>query len=234
MLGCGHWRGVRMVAEEACPAERQAKVALHNWWLFVVAVFLLSGTPGPNMLHVMTRSLTLGLRRSLATMAGCLAGLVGVLAASAAGLAALLTALPGLFDVLRYGGVAYLLYLGVRAWRADAAPLDPAEDRLPPATSAAALFRGGLLISISNPKLLLFAAAFLPQFVSPHAPQAPQFAILVGTFAVIETGWYLVYGAGGHALAKYLRRPTLKRAFNRLTGGLFIAFGIALLRVRPS
>ena len=209
-------------------------MTLHNWWLFVVAVFLLSGTPGPNMLHVMTRSLAFGLRRAIAAMAGCLTAVITVLAASAAGLAALLTALPGLFDILRYLGVAYLFYLGIRAWRADVAPLDIADDYLPPAQTRTALFRGGFLISISNPKLLLFAGAFLPQFVTPHAPQAPQFAILVASFAVIEMSWYLVYGLGGHALARYLRRAELKRAFNRLTGGLFVGFGVALLGLRPA
>jgi len=209
-------------------------VAWHNWWLFVIAVFLLSGTPGPNMLHVMTRSLAFGLRRSMAAMAGCLTAVITVLAASATGLAALLTALPGLFDVLRYVGVAYLFYLGVRAWRADVEPLHIADDRPPPSQTPMALFRGGFLISISNPKLLLFAAAFFPQFVTPHAAQAPQFAILVATFAVIEMGWYLVYGLSGHALARYLRDAGLKRAFNRLTGGLFVGFGIALLRLRPA
>ena len=207
-------------------------MTLHNWWLFVVAVFLLSGTPGPNMLHVMTRSLAVGLRRGLATMAGCLTGVLTALAASAAGLAAFLTALPGLFDLLRYVGVAYLVYLGVRAWQSDVMPLDLADDNMPPAVSPATLFRGGFLISISNPKLLLFAAAFLPQFVVPGAPKAPQFALLVLTFAVIEAGWYLVYGLGGNALARHLRRARLRRMFNRLTGGLFVAFGIALLRVQ--
>jgi threonine/homoserine/homoserine lactone efflux protein len=209
-------------------------VTLHNWWLFVVAVFLLSGTPGPNMLHVMTRSLAFGLRRSVAAMAGCLTGVIAVLAASAAGLAALLTALPGLFDILRYVGVAYLLYLGIRAWRADVSTRDIADDLLPPSHTPVALFRGGFLISISNPKLLLFAGAFLPQFVTPRASQPPQFGILVATFAVIEMSWYLVYGLGGHALARHLRRVELKRAFNRLTGGLFVGFGVALLGLRPA
>lgn len=209
-------------------------MTLHNWWLFVVAVFLLSGTPGPNMLHVMTRSLAFGLRRGVAAMAGCLTGVITVLAASAAGLAALLTALPGLFDILRYVGVAYLFYLGIRAWRADVAPLDIADDLLLPSHTLTALFRGGFLISISNPKLLLFAGAFLPQFVTPRAPQAPQFAILVATFALIEMGWYLVYGLGGRALARHLKRAELKRAFNRLTGALFVGFGLALLRLRPA
>ena len=140
-------------------------MTLHGWWLFVGAVFLLCGTPGPNMLHILSRSVALGARRSVAAMAGCLTALVLVLAASAAGLTTLLLALPGAFEVLRYAGVAYLIVLGIKAWRADVAPIDVGAGALPRTVSLAALFRGGFAIGISNPKLLLFAAAFLPQFV---------------------------------------------------------------------
>ncbi len=204
-------------------------MTLHLWWLFVVAVFLLCGTPGPNMLHVMTRSVAFGARRSIAAMAGCLCALVLVLAASAAGVSALLAAWPRVFDALRYAGVAYLVFLGIKAWRGAGAPVDVGSDALPVAASSRRLFRGGFVIGISNPKLLLFAAAFLPQFVDRGSPQAPQFAILVVTFAVVESFWYGVYAMCGRTLARHLRRPALRRGFDRATGGIFIGFGAALL-----
>ena len=207
-------------------------MTLHAWWLFAVAVFLLCGTPGPNMLHVMTRSIAFGARRSIAAMAGCLTALVLVLAASAAGVSALLAAWPRVFDALRYAGVAYLIFLGIKAWRGAGSPIDVGSDSLPASWSAARLFRGGFAIGISNPKLLLFAAAFLPQFIDRGSPQAPQFAILVATFAVVESFWYGVYAAGGRTLARSLTRPALRRAFDRMTGVIFIGFGLALLRVR--
>jgi len=209
-------------------------MAPETWWLFAGAVFLLSGTPGPNMLHILSRSVEFGLKRSMAAMAGCLLAVVAVLTASAGGLTALLMALPGAFEVLRYAGAAYLLYLGVQAWRANVAPVDVSEDTLRASESAGRLFRGGFMIGISNPKLLLFAAAFLPQFVSRGAPQAPQFAILVVTFAGIELFWYLVYGTAGGSLSRQLRKPSLKRIFNRVTGVIFIGFGVLLLETRPA
>lgn len=207
-------------------------MTLHAWWLFVMAIVLLCGTPGPNMLHVMTRSVAFGARRSVAAMAGCLTALVLVLAASAAGVSALLAAWPRVFDALRYAGVAYLVFLGIKAWRGAGSPIDVGTDTLPATVSARRLFRGGFVIGISNPKLLLFAAAFLPQFVERASPQAPQFAILVATFAVVESVWYGIYAAGGRTLARYLTRPALRRAFDRVTGGIFIGFGLALLGVR--
>ncbi|MBP2515087.1 LysE family translocator [Sphingomonas sp. PvP018] len=207
-------------------------MTLHAWTVFLVAVILLCGTPGPNMLHVMTRSMTFGARRSLAAMAGCLTALVFVLAASAAGVAALLTAWPRVFDALRYAGVAYLIVLGIKAWRGAGGPVDLGADTLPRTMSAARLFRGGFVIGISNPKLLLFAAAFLPQFVNRAAPQGPQFAILVVTFAVVESLWYAVYAMSGRTLARHLTRPALRRAFDRATGAVFVGFGLALLGTR--
>jgi threonine/homoserine/homoserine lactone efflux protein len=94
------------------------------------------------------------------------------------------------------------------------------------------LYRDGLLIGLSNPKLLLFASAFLPQFVEPARPQPSQFAILVVTFAAAELFWYGVYALGGRRLAASLTRPALRRAFDRITGGIFLGFGAMLLGTR--
>jgi threonine/homoserine/homoserine lactone efflux protein len=208
-------------------------VTFQTWWLFLSAVFLLSGTPGPNMLHVLARSVRVGWRRSLAAMAGCLSAVILVLVASAAGLSAVLLASPILFDGLRYAGVAYLVVLGIRAWRGQDGALGvPGTEAAPAPLGLARLYRDGLLIGLSNPKLLLFASAFLPQFVEPTRPQSPQFAILVVTFAGAELFWYAVYALGGRRLAASLTRPALRRAFDRITGGIFLGFGVMLLGTR--
>ena len=210
-------------------------MSLHTWWLYLGAIFLISAIPGPNMLHILSRSAAFGMRRSLAAMAGCLIGLMSVLTACAAGLSAAFIAWPVLFDVVRYAGVAYLLYVGLRAWIGGDATAVIKSD---PATGAgnnrsvATLFRGGFFIGISNPKLLLLATAFLPQFVDKSAAQAPQFAILVVTFGATDLFWYAVYGLGGYKLAAYLTRPNRRRLFDRVTGSIFIGFGAALLGSR--
>ncbi|RKF18212.1 LysE family translocator [Altericroceibacterium spongiae] len=208
-------------------------MSFHSWWLFAVTVFLLSATPGPNMLHILSRSVEMGLKRSTAAMAGCLSAIILVLSASAAGLGTVLLALPGAFDVIRYLGIAYLIWLGIKSWRAKATPLDVESKGLPTSHSPIKLFRGGFAIALSNPKLILFAAAFFPQFIDPQAPQLPQFGILIATFGTIETFWFTVYAMGGQSLARLLTRPSLKRAFNRATSILFIGFGLALLKARP-
>lgn len=207
-------------------------MTLQNWWIFVCATFLISAMPGPNMLHVMTQSMRHGLGRAVFTMAGCMVGLLALFGASAMGMSVLLSALPQLLTAIKILGAAYLIWIGIKAWRDESAPIDIHARDVDTRRSAAGLWRQGFLISISNPKALLVAAAFFPQFVSPGLPKAPQFAIMLLSFVVIETSWYLTYAAGGRTLARYLRRAEWQRWFGRLSGALFIGFGLALLAWR--
>lgn len=213
-----------------------------TFWLFVTVTFFVSATPGPNMLLVMSSSARFGFDASLATMAGCLTALLAMLSISAAGLGALLQAFPAVFDSLRWIGAAYLVYLGIRTWRAplpqaaaDATGANGAAGAAvanAPARNGGQLFRQGLLVAASNPKAILFAAAFLPQFIRPELPKLPQFIILLLTFAVIEVSWYIVYAGSGRHLAQYLQRASVLRLFNRLTGGVFVGFAAFMAAVR--
>ena len=205
-------------------------MSLHLWWLYVTAVFLISATPGPNMLHVMTQSIAHGPRKAMATMAGLMSAVLLCLVASALGLGALLKASPGLFDILRYAGVAYLIWLGVKAWRAPVGSSDDASATR--ARSAGALYATGLLTGLSNPKLIIFAAALFPQFIDLDRPFWLQLGILIASFVVIESLWYAVYALGGLRLARWLAPTNRQRLFNRATGVMFIGFGGALLGAR--
>ncbi|WP_428334064.1 LysE family translocator [Novosphingobium sp.] len=210
-------------------------MALHTWWLFVATVFFISGSPGPNMLHVMTRSIEFGLARAITAMVGCFCAIVCLLSASAMGLTALLVAIPAAFTVLKLAGAAYLVFLGYKAWTAPVAEQDIAETaaaRADAGPSRWRLLRTAFAVSISNPKALLFAAAFLPLFIDPAQPKGGQFAIMVATFGAIEFSWYFVYALGGRGLALWLRRPGRRRLFNRVTGGVFVAFGLAIAGAR--
>jgi threonine/homoserine/homoserine lactone efflux protein len=203
-------------------------MSLHLWWLYVTAVFLISATPGPNMLHVMTQSIAHGPRRALATMTGLMSAVLLCLIASALGLGALLKASPRLFDVLRYAGVAYLVWLGIKAWRAPVGGADGVASK----RSDRALYLTGLLTGLSNPKLIIFAAALFPQFIDPSRPFGMQLGILVISFVVIELGWQGAYALGGIKLARWLAPVNRQRLFNRATGVMFIGFGGALLGAR--
>lgn len=212
-------------------------MTLSTWWLFILMTFVVSATPGPNMLYVMSTSARHGVRPAVVAMLGCMTALLAMMSVSAAGLGALLQTFPTVFEALRLAGAAYLAYLGVKCWRSpvqdrrgDGATGAPATAE--PTVPSGAIYRQGFLVAASNPKAILFAAAFFPQFINPDAAKLPQFAILLTTFTVIEVGWYFVYAVSGKRLSIYLQRATVMRAFNRLTGGVFIGFAALMATAR--
>ena len=207
-------------------------MTLQTWWLYLGAVVLIACTPGPNVLYVTTRSIRFGFGAAMTGMAGCLLALAVMLAGSIAGVSAFMLAVPTAFEVLKYAGAAYLIFLGIQMWRAPV-DFEPLATSPRGTASRVALFRGGFLIGISNPKLLIFAAAFFPQFIAPSAPWAPQFALLAATFLAVESFFYVTYALSGRRLATQLMRGAWQRRFNRVGGVIFAGFGCALLRYRP-
>ncbi|SCK12954.1 LysE family translocator [Vogesella sp. LIG4] len=207
-------------------------MAFNTWLIFVVTVFFVSATPGPNMLLAMSHGIRFGLRGALPTMAGLLLALGLVMGGSAAGLGALLAASELLFSIVKYAGAAYLVWLGYQAWRAPvsdtAAASDDEGDKV---VSAGQRFRTGFLVAMSNPKAFVFFTALFPQFMRADVPQLPQLAVLAGTFYVIESSWQLVYAFGGAKLKHWLTSPLRQRLMNRFAGGSFMAAGIALSTV---
>jgi threonine/homoserine/homoserine lactone efflux protein len=183
-------------------------------------------------LLVMASSARSGFRSAVAAMAGCLTSLLAMMTLSAAGLGALLQAFPAVFDTLRWIGAAYRAYLGIKSWRVPVANRPEGTAAQVVGATFSSMYRQGLLVAASNPKSILFAGAFLPQFIHPTEPKLPQFAILLVTIAVIEVSWYVVYALSGQRLSAYLRRTKVLKVFNRLTGGVFMGFGALMAAAR--
>ena len=118
----------------------------HVWWLFTVAVFFLSATPGPNMLYVMSTSVRFGAGKSIPAMAGCGLAVIFVLIASAAGMGSLLMASPRLYNFLRYAVMIYLLYLGLKTCCSKADSIQTSNTSSNIQSSGLVLFRGGVAI----------------------------------------------------------------------------------------
>jgi threonine/homoserine/homoserine lactone efflux protein len=208
-------------------------VSIETYWLYLGAVVMLSCTPGPNVLYVTTRAIRFGFGAAMIGMSGCLLALTVLLGASVAGVSAFMLAVPAAFELLKYAGAAYLVWLGLQAWRAPVADFAPAAASPRETTSRWSLFRGGFLVGVSNPKLLVFAAAFFPQFIAPDAPWAPQFLLLVVTFVAVEACTYFTLGLSARGLSRYLVQAVWQRRINRVSGAIFAGFGCALLRYRP-
>ena len=190
---------------------------------FVLAAVILILIPGPNVSLIVANSIAYGTRYGLLTVAGTSSAIVVQLTLTALGLTATLGMLAGWFEWVRWVGVIYLLFLGIRQWRA--APVDLTRTRPQPRSFQALVMRG-FLISLTNPKTLLFYGAFFPQFLSPDAPIAPQVAWLSLTFFAIavglDCGWALLAGRVRGVLA------IRGRLRNRLSGGFLIGAGIGL------
>ncbi len=190
---------------------------------FVLASTILMLIPGPNVSLIVANSIAYGTRHGLLTVAGTSSAIVVQLAFATLGLTATLDMLAGWFEWIRWIGVAYLVYLGVRQWAA--APIDLTRTRPQPRSVRVIALRG-FLISLTNPKTLLFYGAFFPQFLSPDAPMVRQVMLLSLTFLVVavtlDTGWALLAGRVRGVLA------IRGRLRNRLSGGFLIGAGIGL------
>ncbi len=194
---------------------------------FVLASAVLIVIPGPNVALIVANSVAHGARFGLVTVAGTSAAAFVHLAFTVLGASALLSVLAASFEWLRWLGVAYLLWLGIAAWRAPAVDLARIG---PQSRSARLIFLRGLLVGLTNPKTLLFYGAFLPQFVTPGAGASEQLLLLAATFLVVAVVLDCVWAL----LAARLRAQLTRRARlrHRLTGGLLMGAGLGLALAR--
>ena len=199
---------------------------------FLLATVALVLMPGPIVTLVVANSLTYGVRTGLATVAGTSSGNALLVAAGALGLTTLLALLAGLFEWIRWLGAVYLVYLGLRQWRAAWRPAMAPETVSVP--SARGVFGQGILVAVTNPKTILFYAAFFPQFLDTALPVAPQLAAMSVAFVLIA----IAVDTGYALLAGRLRFVLVSARHNRLrhgiTGTLLIATGLGLALARRS
>jgi homoserine/homoserine lactone efflux protein len=195
---------------------------------FVAATAIMISLPGPSVLLTVAHSVSFGWRPALATVAGAVAGVAVQLGVAAIGLASLLHVVAEAFEWLRWAGAIYLVYLGIRQWR-GAGTVSTAEV---PSVSGGSLFVQGLVVTIPNPKSLIFIAAFLPQFIEPAAPLGLQLAVIVPTFLAITFAVTALWALAAGNARRFLRSPRALRSLLRASGGLMITAGIGLALAR--
>jgi homoserine/homoserine lactone efflux protein len=202
---------------------------LHLYLAFALAVTVLMLIPGPNVALIVANSVTYGARYGLLTVAGTSAAMVVQLAMTALGMTELLGRLGAWFEWIRWVGVAYLIYLGVRQWRAPTLNLT---DIAPEPRSARRMFTRALLVSLTNPKTLFFYGAFFPQFVVTSRNLGAQLAVLSATFLMLAL---LIDGGWAFAAGRARRLLTLHgRLRNRIAGGILVGAGVGLAFARKS
>lgn len=197
---------------------------LFTAFLLITAVLVVA--PGPIVTLVISTGATQGIRAALTTVAGTMVGNIVLLTAIAAGLGWVSAHANLLFEALRLTGAAYLVWLGVQAWRRAGAAGEKLTD------TGRRRFLRGLVVALSNPKTIVFFTAFLPQFVDPTLPAAPQLAAMCAASvlmaAVTDSAWAIA-AAFGRA---WLMKPARAKFLGRLSGGVLIGGGIWLSLAR--
>lgn len=192
---------------------------------FVGASLVLALTPGPAVVYILARTLSQGRAIGLASVLGVALGNLGNAIGAALGLAALFAVSSAAFTVVKWAGAAYLVWLGVKMWRA--APADMSASPQAAAQPVRRVFRDGFIVALLNPKTTLFFAAFLPQFLDAHGNPLAQTFALGCVFVGIAGCTDLIYVLAASLVAPRLSRASRHAVWgNRLAGTSFIGLGV--------
>jgi homoserine/homoserine lactone efflux protein len=203
---------------------------LSVWITYVLASIVLCVSPGPGVFSSISSGLHHGFRLGIWNAVGMQAASLIVVVVVSVGLGSLLLASETLFNVVKWLGVAYLVYLGIVTWRAPARGfVDDAGDA---AHSPRDVFMRGFYVNITNPKGIIFFAAVLPQFIDVARPQAQQYAIFAVTTFTVDLLVMACYTALAARVLRVMRDPAKLRWVNRTLGGAFVAAGFALASFR--
>jgi len=197
---------------------------LHVYFTFVVATTMMISLPGPSVLLTIAHSISFGWQHALATVVGATAGVAVQLIIATIGLSSLLNVAASAFDWLRWAGAIYLIYLGIKQWKSASEPLKIDTSSV----SKTNLFVQGLVITVPNPKSLIFIAAFLPQFIDAARPIGLQFAFIVPTFLLITFAVTSVWALVAGNARGFLQSPRAFQLVLRIAGGLMIIAGVGL------
>ncbi|MEM0948358.1 MAG: LysE family translocator [Pseudomonadota bacterium] len=199
---------------------------IETWMIYVATVLALMSTPGPSQLLMLSNSGVHGFRRALATAAGDLSANTLQMLAAGLGLAAIIAASGAALTIIKWAGVAYLIWLGLRMIR-RASPEAADAEGAPPKASLGKLWMQGFITSAANPKAVVFFAALFPQFISVEAPFWPQFLIISLTYLVIDGCFLSAYGYGASWVSKRFR-GSAKAWIERAGGGFMIIAAVLL------
>ncbi|RVL67071.1 LysE family translocator [Sinorhizobium meliloti] len=200
-------------------------MSFEHWFAFAAASAVLLAIPGPTILLVISYTLGHGRKIAGATVAGVALGDFTAMTASMLGLGALLATSAAVFTVLKWIGAAYLVWLGIKLWRAPVGNDSGSTVETSPAERPLRIFLHTYAVTALNPKSILFFVAFLPQFLDLSRPLFAQMAIFETTFLILATINAALYAWLAAAAGSTIRKPNIRRIVNRLGGSLLIGAG---------
>ncbi|MDX5630145.1 MULTISPECIES: homoserine/homoserine lactone efflux protein [unclassified Brenneria] len=203
-----------------------------DWWLtYLLTTFILSLSPGSGAINTMSTGISHGYRGTIASIAGLQIGLAVHIVLVGIGLGALLSQSMMFFDILKWLGAAYLIWLGIQQWR-SAGSLDM--HALASAMPRRKLLKRAILVNLTNPKSIVFLAALFPQFIIPHQPQAAQYLVLGATTIIVDIVVMIGYATLATRISGWLKGARQMRLLNRIFGSLFILVGALLASARKA
>lgn len=203
------------------------------WIAFALASTVLLSIPGPTVMLVVSYALGRSRITGWATVPGVALGDFTAMTISLLGAGAVLAASATLFTALKLAGAAYLVWLGIRLWRAPPT-LPDTTDTSTDRRGYIGMFTNAFVVTVLNPKGIVFFVAFLPQFVDPARPLMPQFAILEATFVTLAALNVIIWAFLAGEMRTRFAKPTTLRALNRVGGGFLIGAGLVTAHVRRS
>ncbi|KQN60306.1 homoserine/homoserine lactone efflux protein [Erwinia sp. E602] len=201
-----------------------------EWWLtYLLTTSILSLSPGSGAINTMSTGISHGYRGAVASISGLQVGLSIHILLVGIGLGALFSQSLLAFEVLKWAGAAYLIWLGIQQWRsAGAIDLNAVAQAMP----RRKLFQRAVLVNLTNPKSIVFLAALFPQFIIAHQPQAMQYLVLGVTTVVMDIIVMIGYATLATRIAGWIKGPRQMKLLNRIFGGMFMAIGAVLATAR--
>ncbi|CUU25537.1 putative homoserine/homoserine lactone efflux protein [Duffyella gerundensis] len=201
-----------------------------EWWLtYLLTTSVLSLSPGSGAINTMSTGISHGYRGAAASICGLQVGLSLHIMLVGIGLGALFSQSLLAFEIVKWAGAAYLVWLGIQQWR-SAGSLDL--QAVAKAMPRRRLFKRAVLVNLTNPKSIVFLAALFPQFILPHQPQAAQYLILGVTTVVVDIIVMIGYAMLATRIAGWIKGPKQMKLLNRIFGSLFMAVGALLASAR--
>lgn len=197
--------------------------------VFGMTAMIAAIIPGPTMLMALTHGMNHGVRKTTASAMGNVSVTVLQAAVSITGLGTILVASEAVFQVVKWAGAAYLIYMGIMVLRSPEMSVDNKQNENGEnSVSFKKLFMQGALVTAGNPKAIIFFTAVFPQFIREEGSYMAQSSILIGICAITAFISCMIYAAGGQKILKVLVNATFKKFFKRALGSTFIGAGIAL------
>ena len=202
------------------------------WIPFVLAATLILIIPGPTILLVISQAVTHGRRSVVPLVAGVVIGDFTAMTLSLLGLGALMSASAALFNIFKWLGALYLIYLGIKLWKLNLKNNSVQYNEKE--TSARSLLKSSFIVTALNPKGIAFFVAFLPQFIDPLKPALSQLTLLGGTFLFLATLNAALYAIFAGQLGEHMRKRKIRKWFNRCGGSALIGAGIFTAAIQRS